>query len=110
MLSIITKSLKTGSLTEATRNLAEVNKQTGLDPVPGDNPAVPRLEEHFGEHTFYLDANGLYVWEPAEESEPVSQTASAVMLAVWGDESKTFLKPTPPTKSEVTVELAPAAE
>jgi hypothetical protein len=83
-----------------------VSKQTGLEPVPEDNPAVPKLQEHFGEHTFYLDANGLYIWEPVDDVEEASEAAAAIMLATWGDEEKTFLKPTPPTRSQVVVELA----
>jgi len=93
------------------QQVENVKGQTGLHPIPEDNTATQRLTDHFGDHTFYLDANGLYIWEPDDEVDSGAQAATAVMLAVWGDEEKTFLKPTPPAKSNVTIELeAQAAE
>jgi hypothetical protein len=89
--------------------MQEVSKQTGLKPIPDDNPAAPRLQERFGEHTFYLDANGLYIWEPIDDADGANEPAAAVMLAAWEGEDKQALKPTEPTRSQVVVELAPAA-
>jgi hypothetical protein len=89
--------------------MQQVNKQTGLEPIPDDNPATPRLQERFGEHTFYLDANGLYIWEPVDAADGANQPAAAVMLAAWAGDEKQALKPTEPTRSRVVVELAPAS-
>jgi hypothetical protein len=89
--------------------MQQVNKQTGLEPIPDDNPATQRLQERFGEHTFYLDANGLYIWEPVDAVEGANQPAAAVMLAAWAGDEKQALKPTEPTRSRVVVELAPAS-
>jgi hypothetical protein len=89
--------------------MQEVNKQTGLNPIPDDNPAAPQLQERFGEHTFYLDANGLFIWEPTDAAEGANEPAAAVMLAAWTGEEKQALKPTEPVRSKVVVELAPAA-
>jgi hypothetical protein len=88
--------------------MQQVNDQTGLKPIPGDNPATLKLEERFGEHTFYLDANGLYIWEPVDDVEGGNEPVAAIMLAAWEDEERQALKPTAPTRSRVVVELAPA--
>ena len=85
----------------------QVGNQTGLQPIPDDNPATPRLQERFGEHTFYLDANGLYIWEPVDDVEDANEPVAAIMLAAWEGEDKQALKPTTPTRSQVVVELAP---
>lgn len=85
----------------------QVGNQTGLKPIPEDNPATPRLQERFGDHTFYLDANGLYIWEPVDDVEGATEPAAAVMLAAWEGEDKQALKPTTPTRSSVVVELSP---
>lgn len=87
----------------------QVGTQTGLKPIPDDNPATPKLQERFGEHTFYLDANGLYIWEPVDDVEGAKEPAAAIMLATWEGEDKQALKPTTPTRSQVVVELAAIA-
>ena len=33
--------------------------------IPDNHPAVPQLNNVFGEHTFFLDRNGLNIVEPA---------------------------------------------
>ena len=33
--------------------------------IPDNHPAVPQLNNVFGEHTFFLDRNGLSIVEPA---------------------------------------------
>ena len=86
-----------------------VEQQTGLAPVPEDNPSADTLKEHFGDHTFYVDKVGLYVWEPVEPVEGRKEPAAAVMLAAWADEPGTALRPTEPTPTNVVIDLAPAA-
>jgi hypothetical protein len=34
--------------------------------IPEDHPVIPELNDLFGEHTFFLDRNGLNIVEPAE--------------------------------------------
>ena len=88
----------------------QIEQQTGLAPVPEDNPSAETLKEHFGEHTFYVDKVGLYVWEPV--GEPVEgrrEPAAAVLLAAWADEPGSALRPTQPKVTNVVVDLAPAA-
>jgi hypothetical protein len=63
---------------------------------PDDDPAVPRLSRVFGDHTFFLDVNGLKVLEPTEASGPQGQSAEVVSLADWTDEALTGLAPHAP--------------
>ena len=97
-----------------------VERQTGLAPVPEDNPTVEMLKDNFGDHTFYVDKVGLYVWEPVDEEieAPAAdgadgasgqQRAAAVMLAAWTDEERTTMRRTEPTVTDVVIDLAVAA-
>ena len=46
-------------------------------PVPDDHPMVPQLNNLFGDHTFFLDRNGLSVVEPAETQSRASRLATS---------------------------------
>jgi hypothetical protein len=37
--------------------------------IPEDHPLVPELNELFGDHTLFLDGNGLNVVEPNESTQ-----------------------------------------
>ncbi len=43
---------------------SHVEEQLGIEALPEENPAMPKLKEVFGEHTFFVDADGLNVVEP----------------------------------------------
>ncbi len=50
-------------------NFAQVEQtltQFEAQVIPDDHPLVPKLNELFGDHTFFLDSNGLNVVEPNE--------------------------------------------
>jgi hypothetical protein len=74
--------------------------------LPDSHPAVPQLNEMFGEHTFLLDSNGLNILEPADEvpRERV-QAARVVNLANWSDENLTRLAPHEPEPTGAMIEL-----
>ena len=76
-------------------------------PVPDDHPMVPQLNGLFGDHTFFLDGNGLSVLEPAEAKEPGVQACKIVSLANWTDANLTSLAPHEPQETEVVVVLEP---
>ena len=49
-------------------NSASVNEalnQFSAQPIPANHPVVPRLANMFGDHTFFLDAEGLLIIEQA---------------------------------------------
>jgi hypothetical protein len=74
--------------------------------LPDGHPAVPQLNEMFGDHTFLLDSNGLNILEPADEAprERV-QAARVINLANWSDENLTRLAPHEPEPTGAIIEL-----
>ena len=48
--------------------VARTINQFELQAIPDSHPAIPQLNELFGDHTFLLDSNGLNILEPAEEA------------------------------------------
>jgi hypothetical protein len=69
-------------------NVAQVERALGqIDAraLPDNHPAVPQLSTLFGDHTFFLDGNGLNVLEPTEIPRWETRTARVVNLACWGD-------------------------
>ena len=69
--------------------------------IPEDHPTVPQLTGRFGEHTYFLDGNGLSIVEPAEADDGAGETGKVVRLASWSDSSMTSLAPHEPMPSEI---------
>jgi hypothetical protein len=72
--------------------------------IPEDHPVVPTLNELFGDHTFFLDDNGLNVIEQKESSQPGVSAGTVVKVADW-NEQLTSLAPHEPEPTEVVVML-----
>jgi hypothetical protein len=74
--------------------------------LPDNHPMVPQLSELFGDHTFFLDSNGLNIVEPAgEDSQAGVQAGRVVNLANWSDANLTSLSPHEPEPTDAIVEL-----
>ena len=74
--------------------------------LPDSHPIVPRLAELFGDHTFFLDSNGLNIVEPTAEAPPEgAQAARVVNLANWSDAKRSSLAPHEPEPTDAIVEL-----
>jgi hypothetical protein len=74
--------------------------------LPDNHPIVPRLTELFGDHTFFIDSNGLNVVESTVEApEQDSHAARVVNLANWSDANLTSLAPHEPEPTGAIVEL-----
>jgi hypothetical protein len=73
--------------------------------IPDDHPLVPRLNELFGDHTFFLNGNGLNVIEPNESTHAGASTGTVINLASWRDAQLTSLSPHEPEPTEVVVIL-----
>ncbi len=80
------------------RTLGQIEAQA----IPDDHPVIPRLNDLFGEHTFFLDNNGLNIVEPAAAADRV-QSAQVVKLASWNDEDG--LEPHEPEPTDVVIVL-----
>ena len=75
--------------------------------IPDSHPAIGQLKNLFGDHTFFLAANGLNIVEPLNENNAGRAAAKVVNLANWTDESATSLAPHEPEATEVVVEFVP---
>jgi hypothetical protein len=75
--------------------------------LPDDHPALKQLSNIYGEHTFFLNGNGLNVLEPADTAESDAQTGEIVSLANWSDATLTSLRPHEPEPTGVLVVLDP---
>ena len=67
--------------TQVKQTLTQMNARV----LPEDHPAVGQLIELFGDHTFFLDENGLKVLEVVEPAEEDTQAGKVVSLADWSD-------------------------
>jgi hypothetical protein len=76
--------------------------QFEAEALPDTHPAVPQLNQLFGDHTFFLDVNGLNIVVPAGE-----QTWKVVKLASWKDATQSSLKPHQPEPTDVVIALGP---
>ncbi len=90
------------------RTLDQLEQQTDFadaQVVPADNPAIPQLNELFGDHTFFLDNGGLHIVEPAEATPTGTQMGKVVKLASWRDAKRSALAPHKPQPTDVLVVL-----
>ena len=87
---------------------AQAAKQLDSWVVPETHPANPSLCETFGDHTFFLDAEGLVIAEPSE-AEDAAELARIVKLAAWADEARTELAAHPREETGLLIVLSEAA-
>jgi hypothetical protein len=73
--------------------------------ISEDHPLVPKLNELFGDHTFFLDGNGLNVIEPNESTEAGPPAGTVVNVANWIDSQLTSLTPHEPEPTELVIIL-----
>ena len=74
------------------------------EPVADDNPALPRLQESFGDHSFFLDARGLHIIEPDPDHEDTM--GYVVKIASW-TEDRSQLRVHDPEVLPMAVSLVP---
>jgi len=72
--------------------------------IPAGHPAMPQLARLFGDHTFFLDSEGLSIVEPLE-AEQNDGRGIVVNLASWADETRASLEPHEPEPTELVVDL-----
>jgi len=85
-------------------------RQFPARPIPDNHPAATQLEQLFGEHTFFLDPDGLHIVEVAgSAADNGRETCKVVKLASWHDENRTSLAPHAPEEIDVLIELDSAA-
>ena len=80
----------------------KVEAQLGVEAIAEENPAAGKLKEVFGDHTFFVDAEGLNIVEP--DPEPESAGGTVIKLASW-TEDRTQLRVHEPQLLGVAVEF-----
>jgi hypothetical protein len=78
--------------------------------IPENHPAIPELNRLFGDHTFFLDNNGLHIVEPAANDERGIQSGNVVKLASWNDAERTSLAAHEPQPTNVTIEFGSGSD
>jgi hypothetical protein len=78
-------------------------EQFEAEVIPDGHPATAQLTQLFGEHTFFLDNNGLNIVEPADSSRAGEPTWTVVKLASWTDPGRTSLTPHNPEPTNLTI-------
>lgn len=73
--------------------------------IPDNHPSMPDLSRTFGDHTFFIDGDGLKIVERAVPEEDGQETGQVVKVASWQDANRTSLVAHPPEPTDVTVEL-----
>ena len=89
--------------TQVKQTMSQIDAQV----LPDDHPAVSQLNSLFGDHTFFLDGEGLKVLEPTDVPETEAQAGEIVSLANWSDASLTSLRPHEPEPTGVLIVLNP---
>jgi hypothetical protein len=79
--------------------------QFEAEAIPDDHPVIPQLRGLFGDHTFFLDVNGLNIVELAHSTQQRVQAGKVVNLASWNDEDPPKLAPHEPEATEVVIVL-----
>jgi hypothetical protein len=87
--------------TQVKRTLSQFDAEV----LPDSHPVVPQLNSLFGDHTFFLDSDGLNVLEPAETAEVEGQAGEVVSLASWSDATLTSLRPHEPEPTGIVIVL-----
>jgi hypothetical protein len=85
----------------------ETLSQLPCEVIPDSHPVVPQLNSLFGEHTFFIDDQGLNIVEPAEAGETAVRSAKVVNVANWSAADPKRLEPHAPEPTDVVVTLGP---
>lgn len=88
------------------QTLRQMNaEEMKAEAIPAEHPAIPRLQQLFGEHTYFLDSNGLNIVEPVELEQTDGRMGVVVNIAHWADANASSLQPHEPKSTEVVVDL-----
>ena len=73
--------------------------------IPDNHPVAPQLSRMFGDHTFFIDRDGLSILEPVEPPQPGGADACKVVkLANWAEGGNT-LAPHDPEETDLVIVL-----
>lgn len=88
------------------KQAAAVKARVNIDPIEEAHPAAEPLRQAFGDHTFYVVSDGLFVLEPDNDTGDAGEQARFVLVAAWTDEDKGTLRPVEPQQTNTVVDLS----
>ncbi len=83
--------------------LRKVEEQFGIEAIPEEDAVTSDLKEAFGDHTYFLDADGLNIVEPNVFHE--SSIGNVVKVASWSSDDQTELLRHEPEVPPIAVDL-----
>ncbi len=87
-----------------TRALRSI-KPPGPQVVDDNDSPAKALVDHFGDHTFFIDDEGLFILEWVDEHDAQNWFAQAVQLASWSDAANDELITQRPAVRPVEINL-----
>lgn len=92
----------------STTQIERAQDQIQAQAVPEDHPVVPQLTRVYGEHTFFLDDEGLEIIEVANAGNGAGRVGQVIKLASWTDPKQTTLATHEPETTDTVVVLGAA--
>jgi len=99
------ESVWQGSMKLNDEQVQHIEAKTGVEPIPDTTITHDQLKEHFGDHSFYLDATGVYVWEPVSDASISALQLKAFQLASWINAEHTALERHEPAAKDQDVTI-----
>jgi hypothetical protein len=95
-------------------NMAQLERtvdQLQAQALPDNHPLIPQLNRLYGDHTYFLNGDGLNIVEPADNAldipaKQVSAMGVVFNVAYWTDSNPPKLEAHEPEITENTVSLA----
>jgi hypothetical protein len=94
-----------------TAQLERTVNQLQAQALPDNHPLIPQLNRLYGDHTYFLNGEGLNIVEPADQAlelptKQVSAMGVVFNVAYWTDSNPPKLEAHEPEMTENTVSLA----
>ncbi len=90
-----------------TRQIEHTLDQIEAQAIPDDNPAIQQLNRTFGDHTYFLDEDGLNIVETIDNPENGGETTTVVKVGSWTDATHTTLMVHEPEVTDLLVDVGP---
>lgn len=82
-----------------------MEQELGFQAVPDNHDVTQDLRSVFGDHTFFLNEDGLHILQELEDPEREDVDAGVIRLATWVDEEKSALAPHEPQPTESVLKV-----
>lgn len=90
--------------------IAYASKQLEAFPLPETHPMREMLRGLYGDHTFFLDNDGLSIVEAeGDATDDDAEVGVLVRVACWADEGRTVLSPQTREVTNLVLTLSEAA-